>query len=132
GPIEVPELTFAVGYLKASAGVVNTANHKPPYDNGYKVYFSDGYQVIEPQASWIIAKVNEITAETFTALPKSRQGRVTTIGEDVDDAYMQRLETLILDPQVIGEAKSLRIIYTPLHGTGTVIIKPMLTRIGFK
>src|SRR5213596_662095 len=129
GPRSVPELSFAVRYLKASAGVVITASHNPPYDNGYKVYFSDGSQVIEPQASGIIAKVNEITAETFTALPKSRQGRVTTIGEDVDDAYMQRLETLILDPQVIGEAKPLRIIYTPLHGTGSVIIKPMLTRL---
>ncbi|PYI82503.1 MAG: hypothetical protein DMF09_14265 [Verrucomicrobia bacterium] len=131
GPRSVPELSFAVRYLKASAGVVITASHNPPYDNGYKVYFSDGSQVIEPQASGIIAKVNEITAETFTALPKSRQGRVTTIGEDVDEAYMQRLETLILDPQVIGEAKSLRIIYTPLHGTGSVIIKPMLKRLGF-
>ena len=131
GPRSVPELSFAVRYLKASAGVVITASHNPPYDNGYKVYFSDGAQVIEPQASGIIAKVNAITSETFTALPKSRQGTVTTIGEDVDDAYMQRLETLILDPQVIGEAKSLRIIYTPLHGTGSVIIKPMLKRLGF-
>src|SRR5213083_2950377 len=131
GPRSVPELSFAVRYLKASAGVVITASHNPPYDNGYKVYFSDGAQVIEPHASEIIAKVNEITAETFTALPKGRQGRVTTIGEDVDEAYMQRLETLILDPQVIGEAKSLRIIYTPLHGTGSVIIKPMLKRLGF-
>src|SRR5438876_8061849 len=131
GPRSVPELSFAVRYLKASAGVVITASHNPPYDNGYKVYFSDGAQVIEPHASGIIAKVNEITAETFTALPKGRQGRVTTIGEGVDEAYMQRLETLILDPQVIGEAKSLRIIYTPLHGTGSVIIKPMLKRLGF-
>src|SRR5205809_4540175 len=90
GPRSVPELSFAVRYLKASAGVVITASHNPPYDNGYKVYFSDGSQVIEPQASGIIAKVNEITSETFTALPKSRQGRVTTIGEDVDDAYMRR------------------------------------------
>src|SRR5213082_3816020 len=77
GPRSVPELSFTVRYLKASAGVVITASHNPPYDNGYKVYFSDGSQVIEPQASGIIAKVNEITAETFTALPKSRQGRVT-------------------------------------------------------
>src|SRR5437667_8353092 len=70
GPRSVPELSFAVRYLKASAGVVITASHNPPYDNGYKVYFSDGAQVIEPHASGIIAKVNEITAETFTALPK--------------------------------------------------------------
>jgi phosphoglucomutase len=131
GPRSVPELSFAVRYLKASAGIVITASHNPPYDNGYKVYFSDGAQVIEPHASGIIAKVNAITTETFTPLPKDRQGRVTTIGKEIDDAYMERLETLILDPRVIGEAKSLRIIYTPLHGTGSVIIKPMLKRLGF-
>src|SRR5205809_5249330 len=131
GPRSVPELSFAVRYLKANAGIVITASHNPPYDNGYKVYFSDGAQVIEPHASGIIAKVNAITTELFTALPKDRQGKVTTIGKDIDQAYMRRLETLILDPQMIREAKSLRIIYTPLHGTGSVIIKPLLTRLGF-
>jgi phosphoglucomutase len=131
GPRSVPELSFAVRYLKASAGIVITASHNPPYDNGYKVYFSDGAQVIEPRASAIIAKVNAITTETFTPLPKDRQGKVTTLGRNIDDAYMQRLETLILDPQMIRDAKSLRIIYTPLHGTGSVIIKPMLKRLGF-
>ena len=131
GPRSVPELSFAVRYLKANAGIVITASHNPPYDNGYKVYFSDGAQVVEPHASGIIAKVNAITTESFTPLPKDRQGKVTTIGKDIDQAYMRRLETLILDPQVIREAKSLRIIYTPLHGTGSIIIKPMLTRLGF-
>src|SRR6266446_2437489 len=131
GPRSVPELSFAVRYLKANAGIVITASHNPPYDNGYKVYFSDSAQVVEPHASGIIAKVNAITTESFTPLPKDRQGKVTTIGKDIDQAYMRRLETLILDPRVIREAKSLRIIYTPLHGTGSVIIKPMLTRLGF-
>ncbi len=131
GPRSVPELSFAVRYLKANAGIVITASHNPPYDNGYKAYFSDGAQVIEPHASGIIAKVNAITTESFTPFPKDRQGKVTTIGKDIDQAYMRRLETLILDPQVIREAKSLRIVYTPLHGTGSVIIKPMLTRLGF-
>src|SRR5438874_1968225 len=131
GRCSVPELSFAVRYLKASAGVVITASHNPPYDNGYKVYFSDGAQVIEPHASGIIAKVNAITTESFTPLPKERQGKVLTIGKDLDQAYMRRLETLILDPRVIRDAKSLTIVYTPLHGTGSVIIKPMLTRLGF-
>jgi phosphoglucomutase len=131
GPRSVPELSFAVRYLKASAGVVITASHNPPYDNGYKVYFSDGAQVIEPHASGIITKVNAITSETFTPVPKERQGKVTTVGKDIDQAYMHRLETLILDPRVIREAKSLRIIYTPLHGSGSVIIKPMFNRLGF-
>src|SRR5213595_744008 len=131
GPRSVPELSFAVRYLKANAGIVITASHNPPYDNGYKVYFSDGAQVIEPHASGIIAKVNAITTQIFTPLPKDRQGRVTTIGKEIDEAYMERLETLILDPRIIPRAKSLRIVYSPLHGTGRVIIKPMLKRLGF-
>jgi phosphoglucomutase len=131
GPRSVPELSFAVRYLKASAGVVITASHNPPHDNGYKAYFSDGAQVIEPHASGIIGKVNAITSETFTPLPSDQQGKVTIIGKKIDEAYMQRLDTLILDPQIVREAKSLRIIYTPLHGTGAVIIKPMLKRLGF-
>ena len=131
GPRSVPELSFAVRHLHASAGIVITASHNPPHDNGYKVYFDDGAQVIEPHASGIIAKVNAITTESFTPLPKEQQGKVTVIGKNIDQAYMRRLETLILDPRVIREAKSLRIVYTPLHGTGSVIIKPMLTRLGF-
>src|SRR5947208_1006349 len=130
-PRSVPELSFAVRHLHASAGAVITASHNPPYDNGFKVYFSDGAQVIEPHANAIIAKVNAIASESFTPLTKEQQGKVTTIGKDIDQAYMRRLETLILEPRVCREAKSLRIIYTPLHGTGSVIIKPMLTRLGF-
>ncbi|MEP6602797.1 MAG: phospho-sugar mutase [Spartobacteria bacterium] len=131
GPRSTPELSFAVRYLRASAGIVITASHNPPHDNGYKVYFSDGAQVIEPHADAIIAKVNAITSETFAPLAQDRQGTVTTLSEDVDLAYMQRLETLILHPKLVREAKSLRIIFTPIHGTGGVITKPMLTRLGF-
>src|SRR5437667_5353169 len=130
-PRSVPELSFAVRHLHANAGIVITASHNPPHDNGYKVYFDDGGQVIDPHASGIIAKVNAITTESLTPLPKEQQGKVTVIGKDIDQAYMRRLETLILDPRVIREAKSLRTVYTPLHGTGSVIIKPMLTRLGF-
>jgi phosphoglucomutase len=131
GPRSVPELSFAVRYLRANAGVVITASHNPPHDNGYKVYFRDGAQVIEPQASGIIAKVNAIVSEAYEPVAKDRQGKITLIGKDIDDAYMHRLETLVLDPRVVHEAKSLKIVYTPLHGTGSVIIKPMLKRLGF-
>src|SRR6266513_181095 len=130
-PRSVPELSFAVRYLRASVGVMITASHNPPYDNGYKVYFSDGAQVIEPHANEIIAKVNAIASEAYTPLPKDRQGKVEMIGTDIDEAYMRRLGTLVLDPTVIREAKSLKIVYTPLHGTGGVIIEPMLKRLGF-
>jgi phosphoglucomutase len=131
GPRSVPELSFVVRHLRANAGIVITASHNPPHDNGYKAYFGDGAQVIDPPASGIITKVNAITTETFTPLPEEQQGKVTVVGKDIDQAYMRRLETLILDPRVIRDAKSLRIVYTPLHGTGSVIIKPMLTRLGF-
>ena len=131
GPRSVPELSFAVRYLRANAGIVITASHNPPHDNGYKVYFSDGAQVIEPHASGIIAKVNAIISEADEPVARDRQGKISFIGRDIDDAYMDRLETLVLDPKVILEAKSLKIIYTPLHGTGSVIIKPMLKRLGF-
>ena len=131
GPRSTPELSFAVRYLHASAGAVITASHNPPHDNGYKVYFSDGAQVIDPHASGIIAKVNAIASETFVPLPKDRQGEVTTLGAEIDDAYMQRLETLIIDPTIIRKANSLRIIFTPIHGTGAVIVRPMLKRLGF-
>jgi phosphoglucomutase len=131
GPRSVPELSFAVRYLRASAGVVITASHNPPYDNGYKVYFSDGAQIIEPHASGIIAKVNALSSDAYTPMRKGRRDKITVIGTEIDEAYMRRLETLVLDPTVIREAKSLKIIYTPLHGTGSLIIKPMLKRLGF-
>ncbi len=131
GPRSTPELSFAVRHLNASAGVVITASHNPPHDNGYKVYFADGAQVVEPHASGIIEKVNAIANETYNPLPKDRQGAVTTLGHDVDEAYMERLATLIADPPVVRAAKSLRIVFTPLHGTGSVTLKPMLKRLGF-
>jgi len=131
GPRSTPELSFAVRHLNASAGVVITASHNPPHDNGYKVYFADGAQVIEPHAGGIIAKVNAIASETYEPLPKDRQGTVTTLGRDVDEAYMGRLETLVVDPAVVRAAKTLRVIFTPLHGTGSVTLKPMLERLSF-
>ena len=131
GPRSTPELSFAVRHVNATAGIVITASHNPPHDNGYKVYFADGAQVIEPHASGIIAKVKAIKRESYEPLPKDRQGRVTTLGKDIDEAYMKRLETLIVDPGVLNSAKALRIVFTPLHGTGAVTLEPMLKRLGF-
>ena len=132
GPRSTPELSFAVRHLNASAGIVITASHNPPHDNGYKVYFADGAQVVEPHASGIIVKVNAIPSETYEPLPQDRQGAIKTLGTDLDEAYMKRLETLIVDPAVVREAKSLRIVFTPLHGTGSVTLVPMLKRLGFE
>jgi phosphoglucomutase len=131
GPRSTPELSFAVRHLRASAGIVITASHNPPHDNGYKVYFDEGAQVVEPHASGIIAKVNGIQSETSAARPKKEQGEVITLGSEIDEAYMNRVETLVLNKELVRSAKSLRIVFTPLHGTGGVIIKPMLERLGF-
>ncbi|PYL54438.1 MAG: phosphomannomutase, partial [Verrucomicrobia bacterium] len=106
GPRSTPELSFAVRHLNATAGIVITASHNPPHDNGYKVYFADGAQVIEPHASGIIQRVNAVVSESYESIPKDRQGNVTTLGPDVDEAYMKRLETLIVDPSVLNSAKS--------------------------
>jgi phosphoglucomutase len=131
GPRSTPELSFAVRHLQASAGVVITASHNPPHDNGYKVYFDDGAQVVEPHASGIIARVNGITSEIYKPLASEDVGNVITLGSEIDEAYMARLETLILDRNLVRSATSLRVVFTPIHGTGSVIIKPMLKRLGF-
>nr|MDQ2660056.1 phospho-sugar mutase [Verrucomicrobiota bacterium] len=130
GPRSTPELSFAVRYLRASAGIVITASHNPPHDNGYKVYFNEGAQVVEPHASGIIAKVNAIAGETYA--PAQTPGEVIQLGREIDEAYMERLETLLLDRALVRAAKDLRIVFTPIHGTGGVIIKPMLQRLGFQ
>ena len=129
GPRSTPELSFAVRYFEADAGIVITASHNPPHDNGYKVYFADGGQVIEPHASGIISRVNATGSKP--AGGQDRPGDITTIGPEVDQSYRQRLETLVLDPHLEQSAKSLGVVFTPLHGTGGVILKPMLHHFGF-
>lgn len=131
GPRSTPELSFAVRHVGAQAGINLTASHNPPEYNGYKVYFEDGCQVVEPHASGIIAKVNAVVSETFE--PLADRGRIIPMGAEIDEAYMERLATLPLDPELITSQKdALKIVYTPLHGVGGVIIKPMLARLGFQ
>jgi len=131
GPRSTPELSFAVRYLNATVGVVITASHNPPHDNGYKVYFADGAQVVEPHASAIIEKVNAIESDVFE--PVADRGTVETLGAAVDEAYMTRLEALLLDrPMVDAAAQAgLKIVFTNIHGTGGVISMPMLRKLGF-
>ena len=134
GPRSTPQLSFSVRTENANAGIVITASHNPPHDNGYKVYFDAGAQVVEPHAGGIIAKVNAIESDVYTPLPAAERGTITVLGKANDDAYMARLETLILDrPMVAAAAQSgLRIVFTSIHGVGGTIIKPMLDRLGFR
>lgn len=132
GPRSTPELSFAVRHTKSQAGINITASHNPPQYNGYKVYFEDGCQVVEPHASAIIGKVNAVESDVYTPLPADQQGRVIPMGQEMDEAYMLRLETLPLDRDLIRRENSFKVVYTPLHGVGGVIIKPMLTRLGIQ
>jgi len=132
GPRSTPELSFAVRHVKAQAGINLTASHNPPEYNGYKVYFEDGCQVTEPHASSIIEKVNAVEGENFLPVPEAERGRVIPMGVEIDEAYMDRLATLPIDPELIRRENFLKIVYTPLHGVGGVIIKPMLQRLGFQ
>lgn len=129
-PRSTPELSFGVRHTNASAGIVITASHNPPHDNGFKVSFSDGAQVIEPHASGIIAKVNAIENDTYTPLPPEEQGVIESLDTEIDEAYLQRLQTLFLDPALVEKA-DLRIVFTPIHGTGGEISLPLLKRLGF-
>lgn len=131
GPRSTPQLSFSVRHLNAQAGIVITASHNPPHDNGYKVYFNQGAQVVEPHASGIIAKVNALHSDSYTPLPRAEHGSITILGTEADEAYMARLETLILDRPMVATASNLKIVFTSIHGTGGTIILPMLNRLGF-
>lgn len=134
GPRSTPQLSFAVRHLNASAGIVVTASHNPSHDNGYKVYFSDGAQVVEPHASGIIARVNAIESDVYAPVAAAERGQLQVLGKEIDDAYMTRLETLLLDrPTVDAAAQAgLKIVFTNIHGVGGVISVPMLQRLGFQ
>lgn len=122
-----PELSFAVRQMGAVAGINLTASHNPPEYNGYKVYFADGGQIVEPHASGIIALVNAVDRETYT--PSAHPGKIIPLGRDIDEAYLSRLETLLLDAATVRKAR-LHVIFSPLHGVGGVISVPALERIG--
>jgi len=128
GPRSTPELSFAVRHVNAQAGINITASHNPPQYNGYKVYFDDGAQVVEPHASAIIERVNAIASANYE--PAADRGRVIPMGAEIDEAYMDRLATLPLEPELIRSQGDFRVVFTPLHGVGGVIIKPMLQRMG--
>ena len=131
GPRSTPELSFAVRHLGATAGIVLIASHNPPHDNGFKCYFADGAQVVDPHASGIIERVNAVAGDVFTPVPEAQRGVLEIVGTSLDEAYMERLATLVLDPAVVRAASALKVVFTAIHGTGGVITVPMLKRLGF-
>lgn len=130
GPRSTPELSFALRHLRAHAGVVITASHNPPHDNGFKVYFADGAQIVEPHASGIIAKVN--SSDGLPPAGEVQAGGIETLGDEIDEAYIAKLETLVLDPEIVRSQRGLSVVYSSIHGTGGIIILPLLERFGVK
>ena len=132
-----PELSFALRELGCIAGIVVTASHNPPEYNGYKVYWEDGAQITYPKDEQIIARVNAITdlttVKTMSREEAQQSGLLQMIGEEIDASYMEALKKLVLNPEVIKEqAKSLKIVYTPLHGTGNLPVRRVLSELGFE
>jgi phosphoglucomutase len=115
----------------AQAGVVVTASHNPPHDNGYKVYFDQGAQVVEPHASGIIERVNALQSDHYIPLPPAERGTITILGPEADAAYMDRLHSLVLDKDLVESASGLKFVFTSIHGTGGIIIRPMFDKLGF-
>ena len=124
-----PECSFAIRYLKAQAGVNITASHNPREYNGYKAYWEDGAQVLAPHDKGIIDEVNNVKVEDIKF--DGNKELIQIIGEDIDKPYLDQVKTICIDPEVIKHQHDLKIVYTPLHGAGRVMIPRSLALWGF-
>ena len=125
-----PEISFAIRHLHCQSGIVITASHNPKEYNGYKAYWDDGAQVLFPHDQGIIDEVNKVRPEDikFTG----NDNIIQIIGEDIDAEYLNQIHTLSIDPEVISRQKDLKIVYTPIHGTGMNLIPRSLKLWGFE
>ncbi len=126
-----PELSFAVRHLGCKAGIVITASHNPPEYNGYKVYWEDGGQLVPPHDKNVIAEVNKIRSIDEVRFERNEQ-LISSIGEEIDKEYMQRITQLSLSPEAIRAHRDLKIVYTPIHGTGVKLVPETLRLMGFE
>ena len=131
-----PELSFAVRELGCISGINITASHNPPEYNGYKVYWEDGAQITPPNDTGIMDEVKAVTdystVKTMSREDAEKAGLYETIGAAIDDRYMEELKKNVLHPNCIKEVeKDLRIVYTPLHGTGNIPVRRVLKELGF-
>jgi phosphoglucomutase len=126
-----PEISFAIRHLRADSGVCLTASHNPSHDNGFKAYIDDGGQLVEPHAERVISEVNALESENYEPLSKSEQGKLIILGAEMDRTYMDKLKTVLLRPDLL-EGRKAKVVYTNLHGTGGIIIVPMLRELGFE
>lgn len=126
-----PQLSFLIRELRLDAGVVLTASHNPAQDNGFKAYFNEGAQLVEPHASGVLDEFQDITEEAYEALPVSEQGTLTVLGAEADRRYMDKLKTLLLRPDLL-ENGGAKVVFTNIHGTGGHISVPILRELGFE
>lgn len=132
-----PELSYAVRKLGCIAGINITASHNPPEYNGYKVYWADGAQITPPHDTGIMAEVRKVTdyatVKTMSLEDAKAAGRYQVIGADIDDPYMEELKKLVLHQDCINQvAADMKIVYTPLHGTGNIPVRRVLKELGFQ
>ncbi len=125
-----PECSFAIRHLGCQSGVNITASHNPKEYNGYKAYWADGAQVLAPHDTGIIDEVNKVTVEDVKF--KGNKELIQIIGEDIDKVYLDLIQGISIDPEVIKRQKDLKIVYTPLHGTGMTMIPRCLKQWGFE
>ena len=129
GPRSTPHLSFSVRKLGATAGIVITASHNPPHDNGFKAYFSDGAQVVEPHASGIVDLVGQVSLPETAQHLEIDLEKVITLPESIDEAYYDSVMDVALDKESLGNS-DVKVVFSPIHGTGGIASVPVLQRLG--
>lgn len=130
-----PEMSFAIRHLGCQSGIILTASHNPKEYNGYKAYWNDGAQVLAPHDKGIIDEVNKVSAEDIKGLSTvldAANPLIEIIGEEIDKVYLEKIKTISIDPDVIRRQKDMKIVYTPIHGTGMMLIPRSLKMWGFE
>ena len=126
-----PELSFAIRTLGCQGGVVCTASHNPKEYNGYKAYWNDGSQLVPPHDKNVIREVDKISSVDEVKW-SGGEANITIIGEELDKQYIEMVKSLSVYPEIIEKQKDLKIVYTPIHGTGIKMVPPVLKRFGFE
>ena len=126
-----PEISFAIRHLGCQSGIILTASHNPKEYNGYKAYWDDGAQVLAPHDTGIIDEVNKVEVSDIK-FKGGDESLIHIIGKDIDDIYLEKVHSLSIDPECIKRQKDLKIVYTPLHGTGMMLIPQSLKLWGFE
>lgn len=126
-----PEMSFAIRHLGCQSGIILTASHNPKEYNGYKAYWDDGAQVLAPHDKGIIDEVNKIASAADIKFEGNKE-LIQIIGKEIDDVYLEKVHSISIDPEVIKRQKDLKIVYTPIHGTGMMLIPQALKMWGFE